>query len=197
MHRLFAFALLALVSCKAEPLIFPDISDASTEAGQGNESLCNPCTSADGTRIVRKWEKVSTKDGLLHVQFAGYYDELRNEDCTPTVAEDTRRRCLPSGHAIEQSYFGDANCTIEVVPIFGTECIVPVPKYAIKTIKWANACVGPGTAVYEIGEEYLSPLYKIVMGNCVPAQVSNYNPFLLGKKIDPFDFAELKTEYVH
>lgn len=198
MKKIFTFALLVLVSsCKADPLIFPDRTDASPSGGHGGDSICNPCTGTDGTRIVRSWDTATSADGLSRSYFAGYRDVLRDEDCSPLIAEDTKRRCLPSGHRIETSYFEDAACKTEVVPIFAFECILPPPKYATKTLKWANACVGPGTAIYELGEEYLAPVYKMVMGNCVPAQITNYNLFLLGKKIDPFDFAEMKIETVH
>lgn len=188
MHKfaLFLFAIVAM-SCRSEPLIFPDLSkpDASPDASQGTDDR-------NGSRIVRRMEIVSSSDGLSHERFAGYRDTLRDEDCSPLISEDTKLRCLPSGHRIETSYFGDANCTIEVMPIFASECISPIPKYAIKIVEWANVCIGSGIAVYEFGEEFVSPMYKRSMGACVPAQLSNYKPFLLGNKIDPFDFVELK-----
>lgn len=187
---ILSFLAIVAMSCRSEPLIFPDISkpDASPDASQG--------TDGNGTRIVRRMEIVTSSDGLSHERFAGYRDTLRDEDCLPLVSEDTKLRCLPSGHRIETSYFGDAECTIEVVPIFASECISPLPKYATKVVEWANVCIGPGIAVYEFGEEYISSMYKRTMGKCVPAQISNYKPFLLGNKIDPFDFAELKIEMV-
>lgn len=187
-----------LGSCESDPLIFPDRQGASsTGTGQGSDSICDPCASTDGTRIVRVWETVASKDGLSHSRFVGFHDNLRDEACSPLIAEDTKLRCLPSGHRIEKKYFGDANCTIEVVPIFASECIVPPPKYAIEPIKWANACVGPGTVVYELAGEYLAQLYEMPMEKCIPSQASNYNLFLLGKKVDPFDFAEMKIETAH
>jgi hypothetical protein len=200
MNRLFIATIAAslfsvLVACNPDPLVLPEPTSSSSWQGSGGSS-CDACTGTDGTRIVHRWEIVSTSDGFSHSRFIGYRDVLRNEDCSFLFAKDMKNRCLPDGQPIEQSVFVDPNCTIEVVPVL-PHCSDPLPKYATKRLVWMDACIGPGTEIYELGAKYVAPLYTRSNKVCISIPSMPFHDlYELGNEISPLEFVELKVETV-
>lgn|SRR5574337_1268750 len=123
----FGVLFLALAGCGGNPC-----DDAKCAAGQVCEPATGLCSSSsdgqpkNGSRLrVRVWKG---DDGTL--QPAGFFDTTRNEDCSPSLADDGKTRCLPTSAYVNRSanqffYFADASCSTYLVELAASDCITP------------------------------------------------------------------------
>jgi hypothetical protein len=82
-------------------------------------------TFTSGQRIkARTITTVTTTDDgakLTMKSFGGWFDSMRNEPCSPTLAADGKTRCMPATLSLTGGYYTDAACTIPAVLTFTSD----------------------------------------------------------------------------
>lgn len=192
--------ILAATACATNPRA-PGASDANGSglgsvdgSGSGSGSGSNPPAVTDGTRIKARTSTTTTtsSDGASYSLsgFSGWYDSMRGEPCSPSIAADGVERCLPSMAGVYGSYFADSNCTIAGALVAASSC-TPAPKYVAipqPTGTCGSAPLGPhvflsGAAVQAWSKSGTS---------CT--MVTNYNVFPVnGAEISASSFAPMTT----
>lgn len=168
-------------------------------AGGSGGTSCNPCGNKNGSRIVAKLKTTTTPDGLHWEEQIGWYDTDLGANCKPTLAEDKKKRCLPTDVVMVNNpdpttyIYSDSNCTQRVVEGYVPTC-EPVYTYALETAGAGLPCVGTPMRVYSLlGGNPLSMIYKKPTGQCVQA---NINPggngyYYVDKIVPATTFAEI------
>lgn len=143
---------------------------ASSDGGAQSEggSIMNPVPDAmgaeDGERIVNRFRV--TADGLKRSE--GYYDTVRDENCSFLLTEDGAERCLPTASYLFVGYFSDAACTVPVVLV--TDPNGCPPAYIAEFGQFADGtCSGKAfTRIHETGAQ-ASSIWSNSTGECVEA----------------------------
>lgn len=109
----------------------PDVRDAGTSPPTGESGEDEPSEWTSGSRIKARVTVTSTKtaDGAMRSEkyFGGWYDAMRDEVCSPSIAADGKTRCLPQASRTSTNYFADAACTVPAVMVY--DCSAAAPKY--------------------------------------------------------------------
>lgn len=166
-------------------------SSSSAGAGAGGQGgtgglSCDPCTSADGARIVHQRMATTTLDGYKQIDNSGMFDTLRGETCSPLVAADGQRRCLPVGPS-GVIYYADAMCTTSlfIVPVGG--CLKS-PVYVGEIVPIVGQC-GSGIRILKLAGQHVGDAFVKSGATCSKVAMPPPNLYYGGAEIDPGAFA--------
>lgn len=156
----------------------------SIDGGASMGGLMDPVPSAradepqDGSRLVVRW--LTSADGARLP--AGFYDMLRQEECSPTIAGDGKLRCMPNAAAARTEYFA-RGC---VTQLYMTGCDQPTARYAADT----NECFSRQWRLTI--REHTGPVYQGTPDACeVVDPPSGARFYTLGPEVTSSDFAAL------
>lgn len=167
-----------------------------TNGGDGSSTTTQtPDLFESGTRIKARTTvtEYSTVDGATRTQtsFVGWFDSMRNEPCSPTLASDGKTRCLPAAAAPLTGYFVDAACTVPGAPL--STCLgADAPKYI--AIPQPTTCPPSslGAKVIPVGTPTTTYYFKSganCTGPTTTADLAWYPP--AGAEIPPTEFVEM------
>jgi len=183
------------------------------DAATGDAS---PPPAKQGTRLKTRTATVTTttttSDGAETVTsypLSEWFDTVRNEPCTFTIAADDKTRCLPTSLAIRDyssgSYFNDASCTQPIAFTLrpaSTSCGAttlppsPPPKYMIFS-KSDSSC--GGTGIRPLGAPLVPgpTIYLKTSSTCfATTPLSSYDYYTMTTEIPPAEFVESSTTIV-
>lgn len=149
-----ALFLLAAAACTTSST---DVPIDASDNGQGS-AACDPVTRS-GTRLQVQYMK---SDDGMRVPLATFRDVSRDENCSPQIAADGTRRCLPA-FITANSFFADAFCTIPAASV--EDCAAPPAYVAVATPFEACVAAHPGPRIYEVGTQYTSA-YRFIGTTC-------------------------------
>lgn len=170
-------------------------SDASTNQPDAAPAVMAAAQAySDGTRIVQRYQILTTSDGYAAKTPAGMFDKKLNTPCSPRLADDGVTRCLPLSTAQDTGYFSDSSC---LQPLVSVPKCDPVPEAALWPFKQAMGCFPAQYGVYATGPK-ITVLFELGSGaSCIPLSYpvpKNYDFYLRGNKVDTLSFAEIRVE---
>jgi hypothetical protein len=190
-HLLAFFVVFFVLACSSDVEIEPEPPRPPPPGD--NPSTCASCS--DGSRLVLRPRGYSSADGMTMQIGSTLFDNVRQEKCSPRLADDGVLRCLPETFG-GASGFADPTCQQKIAIVPPSEFCAGPPTDAGGALEFAPACAAPkGSAVFAVGAPHAGPFYQESGGQCsdVSSAYAGYSAFLYGPKIPPAEFAPVEA----
>lgn len=168
--RALAVALLlaACAPAPVEPEAAPPerMGTPMPQAVEGPQGPAGEAAITGGSRL--EVVRYVGDDGSTYTAPGTWHDASFGVECAIQIAEDGRRRCLPSaGLALASpDRFSDSSCSFPVALEGATACPREAPRFAFD---YADGCA-LGLVIFHVGRE-VAEVWRRDAGECVPVAV--------------------------
>lgn len=131
------------------------VADALGIEGDGGGGITNPVPEAaakSGSRL-KAYKDVGADGSEAYT--GTFRDTQRNEDCSPSLATDGSRRCMPVAYAAATAYFSDSACSTPLI----------IPAFAGVTFNPGEAASIYRPAVKDVGIGISNPREAFTVGS--------------------------------